>query len=197
MTPRRQQVLAQAAARRCQNVHLVLDQLQDIGNINACLRTAEGLGLLKVHLIEANQAARKRANNRAAAGANQWLKVSYYDRPDDCLQSLKQAGVRLIALSLSPSSQDLAEVDLKKPIAIIVGNENSGVSQSSLALADYRAKLPLLGLVQSYNVAVAAGMGLLVTYLANQSDWSDLTLAQQHQLTQDYLQPSQLKGQQP
>lgn len=184
LTDARQTRLQQAAANRCQSVHLVLDGLADVGNINACLRTAEGFGLLNVHII--GQMAKTNRSGRTDAGAARWLRINYWNEPADCLAELTDRQLRLVGLSLQPDSRPIGEIDFKiRPAALVLGNEHRGLSPEFAAVAE-PASLPLVGLVQSYNVSVAAALAIQTVFNQRGSGHADLSPAQQKQLLADY-----------
>ena len=183
--PNRQTRLRQVVANRCQSVQLVLDGLENQGNINACLRTAEGLGLLVVHII--NQPADLgRPEGRTDAGAAKWLQLKFWSNPADCLAGLVRDDCRLIGLSLDPAAGPIGQVDFTAGrTAIVLGNEQLGLSPELAAVAELVC-LPLVGLVQSYNVSVAAALALQTAFSQRWPNHADLSPNQQRQLVGDY-----------
>lgn len=176
--------LQQAVANRCQSVQLVLDGLDNPGNINACLRTAEGLGLLVVHIVAAP--AGSRIASRTDAGASKWLQLKVWPDPADCLAALRRDDCRLIGLSPAPDSRPIEEVDFTDGrTAVILGNEQRGLSPQLAAAAEL-VRLPLVGLVQSYNVSVAAALALQTAFRQRWPEHADLDRPQQRQLLADY-----------
>ena len=183
LTDDRQARLRWAVANRCQSVHLVLDGLADGGNINACLRTAEGLGWLNVHIV--GRSAQTNRSGRTDAGAAKWLQIKYWEKPQDCLAELIGLGLQLAGLSLAPDSRPIGELDFKQPSALILGNEHRGLSPE-FAAASTAVHLPLAGLVQSYNVSVAAALAMKTVFDQRGSGHADLSPAEQKQLLADY-----------
>ena len=188
-TDRRRRRLCRAVANRCRSVQLVLDGLTDRGNINACLRTAEGFGLLVVHIIEAQTANRPRprlVNPRSSAGAGKWLQIHYWSRPADCLNHL--LGLQFQLLALDPGAVDLIDdYDFKdRPTALILGSEIEGLDPVWSESAELR-RLPILGLVQSYNVSVAAALAIQTVYHQRRGDFGDLSPNQRRRLLERYL----------
>ncbi len=180
----RQVRLQQAVANRCQSVWLVLDGLSDAGNINACLRTAEGFGLLNVHIIDQTTAINR--SGRTDAGAAKWLRIRHWSCPADCLAELTGQGFRLVGLSLQSDSRPIGEIDFKaRPVALVLGNEHRGLSPEFIAVAE-PASLPLVGLVQSYNVSVAAALAIQTVFNQRWPDHADLSLPEQQRLLADY-----------
>lgn len=184
MTDSRRERLQQAVASRCQSIHLVLDGLSDTGNINACLRTAEGLGLLNAHIIGYDGSVNR--SIRSDAGSSKWLRIKHWPNPADCLAELASQGFHLVGLSLQPNSRPISEIDFRAGrTALILGNEHRGLSPE-FAAASEAVKLPLVGLVQSYNVSVAAALAIQTAFNQRWPDHADLDLAQQKQLLAEY-----------
>ncbi len=179
LTPDRAEALARVAAARAFGVVPVLEGLTDPGNVNAVLRSAEGLGFGAAHLVglggdAAAIAAQyldgaatdeppvqdRRAARRASSGAHKWVELHAWRTPEAYLAWARDAGVRVAALALTPGARPIDTWDFTQPTALVVGNERDGVSAATLAGADAVLTLPLDGFVESYNVSVAAAMAL-------------------------------------
>ncbi len=72
------------------------------------------------------------------------------------MAELKASGMQILATHLSDSSVDFRSIDYTKPTAILVGQEKHGIGEEALALADHHIVIPMVGMVQSLNVSVAA-----------------------------------------
>lgn len=177
LAPERRAAIDRVVAARTFAVVPVLEGLVDAGNVNAVLRSAEGLGLGAAHLVglvgdAAAVAAHyldgadgatvrdKRAAKRASSGAHKWIELAAWSTPEAYVQAAHTRGYRVAALALRDDAQPVETWDFSTPTALVVGNERDGVSPSLLAHADVALKLPLDGFVQSYNVSVAAAMAL-------------------------------------
>jgi len=92
----------------------------------------------------------------------------------DGLRHLTTAGVQIVALALGPNSRPIAEVarqiDLKRPIALLVGAEGPGLTPEALAIATHSAQIPIWSGVDSLNVGVAASIALAILINNNTSD---------------------------
>ncbi len=135
----------------------VLDGLYDRGNVSAVMRTAEGLGVGELHVIESLEDFK--AANRVTQGAEKWLDVRKWPAPAECLADLKSRGFQVVATSLD-AAKPLDEVDFNRPTALVFGNERDGVCPEVLAAADARVILPMGGFAQSFNISVAAALML-------------------------------------
>ncbi len=186
----RQARLERAVANRCQAIQLVLDNLDNAGNINACLRTAEGFGLLVVHIIQPRDQAD--CSSRTDAGAAKWLQTHSWSNPADCLATLQQADCRVLGLSLDSQAKPIDSIDFTVGRwALALGNEQQGLSPEIAAVAEL-VRLPLVGLVQSYNVSVAAALAIQTAFNQRQPNHADLSSAEQQRLLADYNRLRQL-----
>lgn len=188
VTPERNERLTKVVAQRTYALVPVTDRVFDRGNISAIMRTAESLGCQAFHIIRSpNESS---AANRVARGADHWLDVRRWERSDNCIHHLKEKGYRICATSLGPGSKPVEEIDFTQPVALVLGNEKDGVSDQVLELADDRIFFPMQGLTQSYNVSVAAAVGLYHAYMDRTrrlGRQGDLTEAQQQRLMADYV----------
>lgn len=136
---------------------LVLDEVTDVRNFGAIVRTAECAGV-DAMLIPEKGAARMNADAvKTSAGALHLMPVCRARDLRRAVLYLQQSGLRLIAAT-EKSSGDYIHGDYRGPVAIIMGSEETGIHPQILALADERVKIPVLGQIQSLNVSVAAGL---------------------------------------
>jgi tRNA (guanosine-2'-O-)-methyltransferase len=147
---------------------VVLENIYDRGNASAVMRTAEGLGFGQIHLIEKGE--KLKESQRTTAGADKWLEIKRWKSSQACIDHLKSSGIQIVATHLGVGSKPIAEIDFKRPTAFVLGNEKEGISPEMIEQADCRVILPMVGFVQSYNISVAAAMGLYHIYQAQHSE---------------------------
>lgn len=136
---------------------LVLDEVTDVRNFGAIVRTAECAGVDAV-LVPERGAARINADAvKTSAGALHLVPVCRSRDLRKTILFLQQSGLRLIAAT-EKSSGHYAKADYTGPVAVIMGSEDTGIDPQILSLADERVKIPVLGQIQSLNVSVAAGL---------------------------------------
>src|SRR5690606_2194830 len=97
--------------------------------------------------------------NRVTQGAERWLLIEEWERPEDCVRHLREQGY-LIAVTSLESDISLESLDFRKPTVIAFGNERDGVSKELQELADIKFKIPMRGFTQSFNISVAAALCL-------------------------------------
>ncbi len=158
VSPERMTRIRDVVAARTRHIVPVVEGVANTGNVNAVMRTAEGLGLQSFHVIKGDTPPKH--SRRTSQGAHKWLDVAFWDSPVDCVQALRASGYRILVTHLDPTSVPIDEVDFSMRSALVFGNEKSGVSPELLGLADASIVLPLTGFVQSYNISVAAAMAL-------------------------------------
>ena len=141
---------------------LVLDNLRSAHNVGAIFRTADAALLEKIYLVGVTPRPPSAHIDKTALGATDVVTWQYFETITVALEDLKKSGYTVVSLeqtdaSISYSSE---KVFLKKefPIALIVGNEISGVSQNALDVSDYSVDIPMYGRASSLNVATATGI---------------------------------------
>lgn len=192
MSPRRVARLRAAAARRMRGVAVVLDGLYDPGNRSAVYRSAEGLGLLEMHVVRPEES-RKRHARAVSRGAEKWLRIAYHTTPAEAVRSLHEAGYRVLTSRLDAAALPLSSISFAQPTALVFGNERDGVCQELHDLADGSFALPMNGLVESYNISVAAGMTLYYARIMRERALgasTDLSPTEQTELLEEYLAQS-------
>jgi 23S rRNA (guanosine2251-2'-O)-methyltransferase len=136
---------------------LALDGVQDPHNLGACLRTADACGALAV-IVPRDRAAQVTPTVRkVAAGAAEVTPVVAVTNLSRTLKLLKDAGLWVVGADAAAESQ-ADSVDLKGPVALVLGAEGTGLRQLTRQNCDFLVRLPQLGAVESLNVSVAAGM---------------------------------------
>ena len=147
---------------RTYQVCTVVEGLANVGNVSAVMRTAEGLGFQPFHVISGE--ARLKYSKRTTQGAHKWLDVWSWDDPASCCEHLRRTGYRIVVTHLDHAAVPVDEIDFTRPVAVVLGNELNGVTETMLSEADATCVIPSPGFVQSYNISVAAAMTLYRAY---------------------------------
>lgn len=136
---------------------LILDHITDVRNFGAICRTAECVGVDAIIIPEKGSAPMNGIAVKTSAGALYNIKVCKEKYLAHSLDYLQQNGIEIFAAS-EKAEKNIYETDFtKEPCAIIMGNEEKGVSKDLLHHCDEKIKLPMLGKTQSLNVSVACG----------------------------------------
>lgn len=139
-------------------LRLVLDDLRSAFNVGSILRSADGLGVERVHLCGYTPAPDEAKAQRAALGAENAVAWEKNDDALAALKKLKAEGYHLVALETAGKSKPLGEVYPRVKTALIFGNERFGLGADRLALCDDVRRLDLQGTKNSLNVAVIAAL---------------------------------------
>lgn len=158
--PRAEGELTELIEKAGQNaLLLVLDGITDPHNLGACLRSAEAAGVTAVVVPKDKAAGITPTVRRASSGAADRVAFFAVTNLARMLKAIKQQGVWLVGLA-GESKQDLYSIDLKGPIAIVLGSEGEGMRRLTTESCDFLARIPMRGDVESLNVSVAAGVVL-------------------------------------
>lgn len=135
---------------------LILDQITDVRNFGAILRTAECTGVDAVIIQKTGGAPVSGDTVKTSAGAIFKIPICKVEHIKDAIFYLQGSGITTIAATEKAQS-NIYSLELNKPLAVIMGSEGKGISKSVLGLVDEKASLPLLGEINSLNVSVACG----------------------------------------
>ena len=135
---------------------IILDQISDVRNFGAILRSAECTGVDAVIIQKKGGAPVSGDTVKTSAGAIFKMPICKVDHIKDAMFYLQGSGIKVVAAS-EKTTTSIYEADLTQPLAIVMGSEGKGVSKSVMQLADTAASLPLLGEINSLNVSVACG----------------------------------------
>lgn len=136
---------------------VVIDRLQDPGNIGTILRTADAAGFELAVFMKGSADPYQPKVVRAAAGSLFRIPLKFVDSTAELEFFVHERGKRLIATAMDAETA-YYECDLKKDAAIIIGNEGNGVSSELIEAADIKIRIPMEGSIESLNASVAAGI---------------------------------------
>lgn len=159
LRPWDEQDLARALEGVQAPVLLVLDGVTDPHNLGACLRTAEALGALALLIPRDRAAGVDGVVRKVAAGAAELLPVVTVMNLARALAALKEQGVWVVGAD-AEAQRTLYEADLRRPLALVLGAEGTGLRRLTRERCDFLVRIPMAGGVESLNVSVAAGIAL-------------------------------------
>ncbi len=136
---------------------LVLDQLTDVRNFGAIVRTAECAGVHAVVIPDKGSARINADAVKTSAGALHMVPVCRTRDLKKSIKFLQESGLKLTAAT-EKATQNYTEIDFSGPVAIIMGSEEYGISNDILKMTDAQLQIPLMGKIESLNVSVAAGL---------------------------------------
>lgn len=159
MTPERFAKLQSALDRRQADLTVFLDAVNKPHNVSAIVRTADAIGLHRLHAISTGGSLRR--HHMIAGGAKHYVGVTIHRSTEAALAALRAEGWRLVAAHASAAARDYRDIDYTQKVCVMVGAELGGLSEAALAAADEHVAIPMHGLGTSLNVSVAVGAILL------------------------------------
>lgn len=178
-------------ARRQPDLTVVLENIHDPHNVSAILRSCDAVGVLRVELLYTTEKL-PRIGRKSSSSANKWLDRRPHRSVDACYAALRSEGFRICVTHLGGASVSLYALDLTGPVALVFGNEHRGVSEEAAAQADLRFHIPMMGMIQSLNVSVAAAVSLYETlrqrWAAGGYASPSLAPAERERLFSDWIQ---------
>ena len=156
-TPEREAKIRRVLAQRQNDLTLVLANIHDPHNVSAIYRSCDAFGVPRVHLYY-TRTAFPFLGEKSSASARKWVESARHKTAEDLAASLRASGMRIYATSCSPQARPISDYDLTQPTAVIMGNEHSGVDAELMPFADGELFIPMYGMIQSFNVSVAAAL---------------------------------------
>ena len=151
-----EEVVENVLAKETSPLFLLLDQIDDVRNFGAIIRTAECTGVDAIIIQKKGGAPVTADTVKTSAGAIFNVPLIKVDHIKDAIYYMQSSGISVVAAT-EKTNDLLYDKDLSQPLALVVGNEGKGISDSVLKLVDEKAKLPLKGKIGSLNVSVACG----------------------------------------
>lgn len=139
---------------------LILPNIRSGHNVGAMFRTADGAGVDKLYLTGYSPCPPHTQVDKVSLGAEKWVPFECKKRTVPLLKKLKKDGFTIAALELTRKSVSIYKWKAKFPLALIVGNEKTGVTPNLLKHCDAVVHLPMRGRKNSLNVSVAAGVAM-------------------------------------
>ncbi len=156
-TPARLARIEKVLQQRQPSLTLVLANIHDPHNVSAIYRSCDAFGVAEVHLYYTDTAFPV-LGRKTSASARKWVDTMRHNSKEDLFKCLKDKNMQILATSCTATAKPLREWDLTKPTAIIMGNEHSGVDKELVQNIDGEIYIPMHGMIQSFNVSVAAAV---------------------------------------
>jgi tRNA (guanosine-2'-O-)-methyltransferase len=138
-----------------------LEDIHDPHNAAAVWRSVDGFGFQKVYLIFEKEKVfnPKKIGKASSSSANKWLDFKIFKSTKECLEELEKEGYKIFATVLDREAKKLGETDFRtQKVAMILGNEHRGLSETAVKMADEKIYIPMRGMVQSFNLSVTAAI---------------------------------------
>lgn len=164
MTPERLDRITKVLNKRQADLTVVLENVFDPHNISAVMRTCDAVGVQDIYILNTKIPRHKKWGARSSSSAAKWLTIHQFDNAEECFARLREKYSKILTTHLSSDAADLYSVDLTESIALVFGNEHSGVSDEIRALADGNFIIPQAGIIRSLNISVACAVTMYEAY---------------------------------
>ena len=156
MTNHRFRRIVTVLNQRQPDLTVVTDGVHKGQNLSAILRTCDANGLMCLHSVY--DAETFRAHRGTTMGTHKWVDTSVYRHISEPLKLLQNDNYQIVAADLSETAVDYRQIDFTRPTALVLGAERLGVSDDANSYIDQCISIPMLGMVESYNVSVACAI---------------------------------------
>jgi len=156
VTDRRKEIFRRVLANRTRHLTVVLEDLYQMHNISAVMRSADIFGIQDVHIIRKHYDTKP--SHGIAKGAEKWLTIREYQGTLPAIEALKARGYRIVATTPHTDSTLLPDFDITQKAAFFFGVEKDGLSREVMERADVFLKIPMYGFTESFNISVAAAL---------------------------------------
>lgn len=156
-TDARVQRMKEVLLQRQNDLTLVISNIHDPHNVSAIYRSCDAFGVAKVHL-HYTKCPFPALGSKSSASARKWVESVRHDNADSLFSDLARQNFQILATGFSASARPLREWDFLRPTAIILGNEHAGVERELAIKAHGELYIPMHGMIQSFNVSVAAAI---------------------------------------
>ena len=147
-------------ANRTRLLTVAVEDVFQMHNTSAVIRSCEVFGVQDAHLIELRN--RNELDKNIALGAEKWVDTHMYTSSLDCINSLRSKGYTIVATSPHAEASNLEDFVVKGKTALFFGTERDGLSDVVLSNADSFLKIPMLGFTESLNISVSAAIILQI-----------------------------------
>jgi tRNA (guanosine-2'-O-)-methyltransferase len=156
MRPDRFRKLRRVLERRQPDLTVLMERVNKPHNFSAILRNCDAAGVLEAHAVPPDRGLDLHSDT--SGGTAKWIQVHRHPDAPSAIQFLQGEGFQVVAAHPGPRAVDFREVDFTRPTALLMGAELYGVSPEALELSDVTAVIPMMGMVRSLNVSVAAAI---------------------------------------
>ena len=160
MTPERRERLLSVLHKRQAGITVVLENVEDPHNISAVMRTCDAVGIQDIYVLTTKIPRHKKWGAKSSSSAAKWLTVHAYTDAQEMIAVLRKQYDKIYTTHLASDSVSLYDIDFTGSVALIFGNEHSGVSGELRAMADGNFIIPQVGIIRSLNISVACAVSI-------------------------------------
>jgi len=156
VTERRKKVLKEVLSQRTRYFTVALEDLYQMHNVSAVVRSADIFGFQDLHIIQKKYD--PKLSHNIAKGAEKWLDIHHYTDTGSAIKNLKSKGYQIVATTPHTNDVSLNDFDISKASVFFFGVEKDGLSDEVMNQADVFLKIPMYGFTESFNISVAAAL---------------------------------------
>lgn len=164
MTPERTKRLTEVILKRQPGLGLVLENVNDPHNISAVMRTADAVGVQDIYILNTNIGLHKKWGEKSSSSASRWLTIHQFTDLEECFDAVRENFDKVYTTHLAANAVSVYELNFEEKIALVFGNEHSGVSEEAIKIADGNFIIPQVGIIKSLNISVACAVTLYEAY---------------------------------
>ncbi|MAJ36470.1 MAG: rRNA methyltransferase [Flavobacteriaceae bacterium] len=146
----------QILALRTRHLCVAVEDVYQLHNTSAILRSCDSFGIQDVHVLE--HRFNDRLDTQIAMGADKWLSVYKHESTKDCITHLKARGYKIVATVPDDNVQSFHQMEFDHKSALFFGTEKSGLSDDVLKQSDEFITIPTFGFTKSLNISVSAAI---------------------------------------
>ena len=160
MNERRQKLIEAYNSNKIEGVEFLLDNVHDPHNVAAVSRSADALGIRTIHLYYTyNECPDMTLKGfKASASANRWINYHQVENLSDFVNQKRNENYKIYGAAKQEGAKDASSLDFPKKCLIMMGSEQYGLSPELRQITDEFVFIPMVGMVESYNISVAASL---------------------------------------
>ncbi|MCU7549063.1 RNA methyltransferase [Chitinophagaceae bacterium LB-8] len=164
MTEERRNKIESVLSKRQNDLAVVLENVFDPHNISAIMRSCDAVGIQEIYVLNTRIPFHKNWGFHSSRSASKWITVLQFDDVHQCFAAVRAKYPRILATHLSEKAENLYDLDLTQKTALVFGNEQYGVSDEVISMADGNFVIPQVGMIHSLNISVACAVTLYEAY---------------------------------
>lgn len=160
MTPERYGKLMNVLAKRQDNLTVVMENIEDPRNVTAVMRTCDAVGVQDIYIINSKPPRHREWKFKSGTSAAKWLTLHHFNNVEGCVAAVRKNFNKIYTTRLTAESVSIYDVDLTDKVALVFGNEQTGVSEEICNASDGNFLIPQMGIIQSLNISVACAVSV-------------------------------------
>ena len=194
LTEKRLKRVIETASQRQAGLMMLMEDVHNPHNLMAIARSCDAFGVQNIAFTmeDENLFDPKQLGKVSSASASKWLDYHIFENGTrEALTTLKSEGWHIMATWVNPDAKSIYDIDFAghDKLVLMVGNESAGISQAAIEEADSYMYIPMQGMIESFNVSVAAALSLFEANRQRRASEKDFSLSDEalHDLVSDFV----------